>query len=135
MLDSGPLISLYSPRDTRRQTIAEELKRLQMLKYPVCTTYLTVAETHRRLLFDVGHLDAVRFLKNVHDGSVNILEVTAADVCEAIGIIERYSDQLITCCDAVSMALMKRFGIRKVLSYDHHFWILNFEVLQGGWIG
>ena len=128
MLDTGPLVSLYDPEDRRGDQVSVTLKRLQELKYPVCITMLTVAETHTRILYDVSSQRALRFLKAITDGSVQILEFDTRDIIGAIDIIERYSDQDITYTDAVRMSIMKRKGIQTVLSYDHHFLILNFHI-------
>ena len=130
MLDSGPLISLYDRTDPRRSRVVTELEAMHHRKYPVCTTLLTIAETHRRILYDVDHSRALTFLNDIYDGSVNILTLQTQDEADAKDIIARYADQRISCTDAITMAVMKRIGIQKVLSYDHHFWVLNFHVMQ-----
>ena len=129
MLDTGPLISLYDPQDNRRGDIHAIMQQMQRLRYPVCITLLVIAETHRRILYDIGYKPALEFLKAINDGSVQILKIEKKDVINAIDVIERYPDQQISCTDAMSMAVMKRIGIQKVLSYDWHFGLLNFSVL------
>ena len=129
LLDTGPLISLYDAKDNRGERINAIMQQMQRLKYPVCITLLTIAETQRRILYDIGYKRALEFLKAINDGSVHILEIEKKDIIDAIDVIERYSDQKISCTDAVSMAVMKRIGIQKVLSYDWHFGLLNFSVL------
>lgn len=129
MLDSGPLISLYTPNDPEKNTIKELLQQIESQSYPVCITHLTIAETHRRILYDVNQGIAMSFLSNIYDRTINIFELQDPDIQDAIGIIARYSDQQISYTDAISMAVMKRIGIRKILTYDHHFQILNFSIL------
>ena len=128
MLDTGPLISLYDPRDSRGEQVSTTLQQVQKLKYPVCVTLLTIAEAHRGILYNVGYEHALEFLKAICDGSVHIVPIEEKDINNAINIIGRYSDQDISYTDAVSMSVMKRMGIYKVLSYDHHFWVLNFYI-------
>jgi len=129
MLDSGPLISLYDSRDDRGEQVRATLQKLQELQYPLCITHLTVAETHTHILYNVGYKRALEFLRAITDGSVHVLEIEAKDAIDAIDIIEKYRDQGIAYTDAVSMSIMKRVGIQTVLSYDHHFWALNFHIL------
>lgn len=127
MLDTGPLISLYNHRDARGKDVACKLKEIQQLKYPVCITLPTIAEAHRRILYDVNGLKARTFLRDITDGTVQILQVTQEDITSAIEIIDRYDDQALTYTDAICMAVMKRYGIIKVLSFDlNHFCLVNF---------
>lgn len=128
MLDSGPLISLYDPNDTRGDQVAGVLEYIRSLKYPVFTTILTIAEVHRLILYNVGYKRALEFLRAIYDGTVRILEIESQDASEAIEIVEKYSTCSISFADAVSMALMKRLGILQIMSYDHHFWTLNFYI-------
>jgi predicted nucleic acid-binding protein len=129
MLDTGPLISLFDPKDNRGEQVRLILQGVQVQKYPVCITQLTIAEAHRRLLYDIGHQQALNFLEAITDGSINILDVGQGDIFDALGIVRRYFDQRITFTDAINMAVMKRVGIHKALSYDFHFQLLNFSLL------
>ncbi len=129
MLDTGPLISLYTPNDPQKNEIQELLQQIESQSYPVCITHLTIAETHRRILYDNHQVVAIIFLRNIYDRTINIFELQHPDIHDAIGIIARYSDQQISYTDAINMAVMKRVGIRKVLTYDHHFQILNFSIM------
>jgi len=130
MLDAGPLISLYSPNDARKDSIRLYLTSLSNEKYPICITYPTIAEVHRRLLFDLGRLVSTQFVNDSLDGSLNIVNICQADHAQSRDIINRFTDQNISFTDASTMAVMKRLGIIKVLSYDFHFYLLNFEVIN-----
>jgi len=132
MLDSGPLIDLYDRQDSRGLAIQVAMERLQQQRYPIYITQLVIAEAHRRILYDVNYPQAVRFLRDITDGSVIIIGLEHGDIIQAINIIEKYSDQQITCADSATMAVMNRIGIRKVLSYDRHFQILGFVLLPEG---
>lgn len=129
MLDSGPLISLYDPNDNRRTIVVDKFNTLQIKKIPVFITVITIAETHKRILYDIGYDEAVSFLDNIFSGDVNIIDIIDIDLSEATSIIRKYSDQEISFADASTMAVMKRVGIKNVLSFDRHFWVLNFTVM------
>jgi len=130
MLDSGPLISLYSPRDQRANSVRQLLSSFALEKYPVCITYLTIAEIHRRLLFDISRSRAMDFLEHSLDGSLNILNLNPTDTLYSKDILYRFNDQDISFTDASSMAIMQRLGIIKVLSYDFHFSLLGFDLIN-----
>jgi len=133
MLDSGPLIALYDRDDPRGPEVQGILDSAAGQEYPLCISDLVIAETHRRLLYDVNYDAALAFIQHTHRdlarGEINLLTVGPADRAEAISILQRFSDQNLPFCDAMTMALMKREGILKVLTFDRHFWLLNFRVL------
>jgi predicted nucleic acid-binding protein len=130
MLDAGPLISFYSPRDARGIIVKQFLQSFAAKNYTICITYPTIAEVHRRLLFDVGRLPAMQFISDSLDGSLNIISINERDHFQSNEILNRYNDQTISFTDATSMAIMKRLGIIKVLSYDFHFSLMGFEVIS-----
>jgi len=129
MIDTGPLISLYDKKDSRRKKVKKAIQDMQKAGYPFFITMLTIAETQRRILFDINYVTALDFLDVITDGSINLIRYDKNDFTSAIDIIKRYTDQKITLTDAVNMAIMKRLGIIKVLSYDRHFSILNFTLV------
>ncbi|MEW6717914.1 MAG: PIN domain-containing protein [Chloroflexota bacterium] len=133
MLDTGPLISLYNPSDSRGNQIQEILRSVVTSCFPLCVTITVISETHSRLLYDVNRTIAYRFLndyyQDISNQDLNLIDITIADFADAVRIIGKYSDQAISFTDALVMAVMKRIGIRTVLTYDHHFWLLNFSVI------
>lgn len=131
MLDSGPLITLYDPDDDRAKSVKTILRKAQADKYPAFITPLTIAETHGRILYDHGYARALKFLHKVTDGSIHVVDLQGQDFMKAIEIIARFPDQEISFCDSVTMAVMGRVGIRKVLTYDRHFGILNYTCISG----
>jgi predicted nucleic acid-binding protein len=132
MIDTGPLIAMYDPSDKRGEDVQSILHLMYQRNIPLYITQLTIAETHRRILYDLGYKLAYKFVDSVTDGTVNILVASSEDITKAIEIITRYTDQTITLTDAVSMALMLRLGIKDVLSFDWHFSLLNFNLVSTG---
>ena len=130
MLDAGPLIALYTLDDLRGKLVKQFLTQYAVEKYPVCVTYLIIAEVQKRLLYDVGRGQASQFLHDSLDGSINIVSIDNTDHALTKEILERFNDQNISFADAASMAIMKRLGIFKVMSYDFHFSLMGFEVIS-----
>lgn len=130
ILDAGPLISIYDPQDKRGDSIQELIKRLQQRQFPLYITLLTISEAHNRILQDVNKQRALEFLNDIMDGSVHILRMQDDDDAKIVNIISRYQDQTISFTDAAVMVLMMRNHIQKVLTYDWHFNLLNFIVIN-----
>jgi predicted nucleic acid-binding protein len=131
LLDTSALEAIIDARDRCNKDAIQCLIELRNISYPIYITNLTIAETHRRLLYK-PHFDnrlALSFLVNIYDGSVNIVRATEADELKAIGYIERFGDQKLTLTDAVSMAVMIRLRMRKIFSFDWHFRLLGFQII------
>lgn len=127
LIDTGALLALADPGDSNRQQAIACLNAIKNHRLPVFVSLPTIYESHRRLLFDLGYIVAVRFLQEIHDGSVNILRTVEPDEQEGIRLIRRYEALRITMTDAVNMAVMIRFGIAVSFSFDRHY-------LQAGFI-
>jgi hypothetical protein len=131
LFDTGALEAIADPRDQYHDEAAICLAELKELAYPFYVTTLTIAETHRRVLYKphLGILPALRFLEGIFNDSTNIVRPTEEDERQAVEYIKRFDDQDITFTDAISMAAMKRFGLRKAFAFDWHFTLLGFQVI------
>ncbi|MDQ6631883.1 MAG: PIN domain-containing protein [Verrucomicrobiota bacterium] len=52
---------------------------------------------------------------------VNLEAVTHQDQEDAIGILQSHADKAYSLCDATSFVIMRRLGLRQVLTFDDHF--------------
>lgn len=131
LFDTCALEAIADPRDQYHKAAAQCLAELRRLAYPFYVTTLTIAETHRRLLYEphLGNLPALRFLESIYDGSTNIVRPLEEDELRAIEYIKRFEDQKLTFTDTISMAVMNRLGLRKIFSFDWHFTLLGFQVI------
>jgi len=131
LFDTCALEAIADPRDKYHGAASQCLSEFRRLAYPFYVTTLTIAETHRRLLYKphLGFLSALRFLEGVYDGSTNIVRLLEEDELQAVQYIKRFKDHKLTITDTISMAVMKRLGLRKVFSFDWHFTLLGFQVI------
>ncbi len=127
MLDTSPLVALFDQADARQADVRGKLLTLQQAQIPVFITHIIMAETHARILQRFGIQSAASFLDTISDGSVNIVATEHIDLRKAREIIARFPDQDISLADATTMAVMLRMGILNVLTFDHHYWLLNFR--------
>lgn len=131
LFDTCALEAIADPRDKYHKAATQCLAELKQLAYPFYVTTLTIAETHRRLLYKphLGILAALRFLESMYDGSSNIVRSLEEDELQAMEYIKRFDDQTLTFTDTTNMAVMNRLGLRKVFSFDWHFTLLGFQVI------
>lgn len=131
LLDSSALIAILDPRERSHTEVRECLELLGRRRDALYVSTFVIAETHRRLLYKphVGRGKALEFLKDIFDGSYNIVRPTSEDEKRAFTLLERFSDQDVTFTDASSMAIMLRMGLRKVLTLDWHFTLLGFQTV------
>jgi predicted nucleic acid-binding protein len=131
LFDSSALKAILDPADQYHQEATQCLTSLRELAYPLFATNLTIAETHRRLLYKprLGGRQAFDLLEAIYDGSTNIIRPLVEDEIQAIEYIKRFEDQTLSFTDAVNMAVMVRMGLRNVFSFDWHFTLLGFLVL------
>jgi predicted nucleic acid-binding protein len=127
LIDTGALLALVSPRDSNHQQAIACLNKIKDHRLPVFVSLPTIYESHRRFLFDFGYTVAVRFLHEIHDGSINIVRTVEEDEQEAMRLVTRYEALKITLTDGVNMAVMVRLGIATSFSFDRHY-------LQAGFI-
>ncbi|MBN2003923.1 MAG: PIN domain-containing protein [Anaerolineae bacterium] len=131
LFDTCALEALVDQYDKYHQDAVQCLQELQRMSYPFYVTTFTIAETHRRLLYKPrqGIAPALNFLEGVYDGAFNIVRPDEEDERQGLAYIERFTDQKLTVTDSVSMAVMKRLGLRKVFSFDWHFTLLGFQTI------
>lgn len=90
---------------------------------PFATSDLIVAETYKWLLHKERHLE-MRFRVLDYFVSRNaaaILPIDGTDRRVALELLRKFSDQSLSFEDAMSVALMHRFGIKKIFSLDKDF--------------
>lgn len=129
LLDSSGLIAVLDPRERDHDDVCEQLDLMGDRSYALYVTTLVIAETYRRLLFKRNVTKAIplRFIRDVFDGSYNIIRLDEQDEAKAVWLLERFADQDLTFTDAASMAVMLRLGLRRALTLDWHFSLLGFE--------
>lgn len=83
-------------------------------------------ETWMLLRARLGRQAANRFWEGLRSGVATVEVVSAADLEAAWQIGEAYPDQDFSIVDRTSFAVMRRLGIERAASFDHHFAIFRF---------
>jgi predicted nucleic acid-binding protein len=63
--------------------------------------------------------------------NIRVLPFEAADELSARAILIKYADHRLSYHDALCAAVMRRVGIYRVFTFDHHFAVLGFELVPG----
>lgn len=93
---------------------------------PLLTTDHVLIETCQLLRSRIGRNAANRFWEGLRAGIAAIEFVSAADLEAAWEIGLAYDDQDFSVVDRTSFAVMRRLGIERAASFDHHFAIFRF---------
>jgi uncharacterized protein len=126
-VDTGPLYALFNKKDNYNQKAQSCLESIRKDKLPIYVSNITIIETHKRLLFDLGYAKAIEFLVSIYDGSIPIVRLAEEDEHEAKRILLKFSDQDFSLYDAINFSIMKRIGISKAFTFDSHFKTFGFE--------
>ncbi|MEW6231626.1 MAG: PIN domain-containing protein [Chloroflexota bacterium] len=129
LIDSSALYALADSRDTNHQEAVNCLRLIAQHRLPLWVTNFTVVETHRRILQSLGGTAGLAFLQNIYDGGLTIERAFQTDEQQARSFLQRFSDQSISYCDAISFAIMKRLGIGKAFAFDWHFRLIGFVTI------
>jgi predicted nucleic acid-binding protein len=93
---------------------------------PLLTTDHVLIETWALLRARISDKAARRFWEGIRSGIATVEIATAADLEAAWQIGESYADQRFSIVDCTSFAVMRRLGIERAASFDHHFAIFRF---------
>jgi uncharacterized protein len=93
---------------------------------PLLTTDHVLIETWRLLGYRARRHVADLFWARLRSGLATVESVSLADLEAAWHIGEAYPDQDFSIVDRTSFAVMRRLGIERAASFDHHFAIFRF---------
>ncbi len=127
LVDTGAFLALANIKDKNHWTPVECLKAIARHRLPIFVSVPTIYESYRRFLFDLGQRAAKTFVREVYDGSINIVRTVEEDEQEARRLLERYGGLALSLTDAANMAIMTRLGIAVAFSFDS-------DYLQAGFI-
>ncbi|GGA92460.1 type II toxin-antitoxin system VapC family toxin [Ornithinibacillus halotolerans] len=131
-IDTGAWLALMVESDQFHHKANSYLRSLDLSVKRYTSTFV-IAETYTWLRYRVGFQSAHFFLDvikrskasgalDVIEGDIDILEL-------AEQLLKDFSDKRLSYVDAVSMAIMKHKQINKVFGFDHHFYVMEFEVV------
>ena len=119
---SGLLAALDSAQRRHRESAAS----LAAATPPLLLSPFVLAELDYLLATRVGEPARTSLLSEVGRGAYELQSFTAADVRDAIAVIEQHADLAISLADASIVVLAARHGTQDVLTLDErHFRVLS----------
>lgn len=107
-------------------SIFVDTSRILTSSEPLLTSDHVLIETWLFLKLRLGLHAADRFWEGLRSGVASIESVSPADLEGAWQIGQAFPDQDFSIVDRTSFAVMRRLGIERAASFDHHFAIFRF---------
>jgi predicted nucleic acid-binding protein len=131
-IDTGGWIALIDSGDRFHKQAKAFYLSLDPSVQRVSSSHV-IGETYTWLRYKVGFPVASKFLFIIRQAKLNdrlTIIHDSADLLERTEqLLDDYQDQKLSYVDASSMATMRNEAITKVFGFDHHFYIMKFEVL------
>ena len=130
-VDTGAFLARYLRRDQYFDRARERWLLIQNEAIPLMTTNLILVET-ATLLSRRGRPEvAVRKIRSIYQSSsFSIHSSSKEDELAGLDLMVHYRGHDISLVDGVSFALMRKLGITRAFSFDHHFSVAGFELFE-----
>lgn len=119
VIDSGPLIALFSAGDHWHATVVTWLREHPRVR--LVTTWPVLTEVCALLARRVGNPAALDFLGWVQRGAIDVDRAEAGSLAEVLSIRQRFADLPFDLADASVAEAAGRLGIGAVVSIDADF--------------
>ena len=113
IIDSGPLIALFDKSDKYHQKVLEFLKTYDG---KLITTWAVITEVTHMLSFNLNV--QIDFLKWVHIGGLEVVEITQKDLQNIIKFMEKYTNVPMDLADGSLLVVAQNLGIKDIVSID-----------------
>ncbi len=113
LVDTGPLVALFDPRDWQHDRCVKALKRI---REPVCTTVPVLTEAFHML--QPESLGSDRLREFVEKGGLSVWLFDRPSLTRAFELMERYADHPMDLADASLVAAAESLGAHKVFTVD-----------------
>lgn len=113
LVDTGPLVALFDPRDDAHQ---EARRRLANIREPLVTTIPVLTEVFH--LLDPGSRGAVAVQEFIEAGGVSVWFLLAAALSRAFELMRRYADHPMDLADASLVVAAEHLKTTRVFTLD-----------------
>lgn len=115
LVDTGPLVALFDPRDGDRDRC---VKRLAVIEEPLCTTIPVLTEAFH--LLNPGSIGSQRLMDFIAAGGLGVRDLDSAGLQRAFTLMVRYADHPMDLADASLVVLAETLKLRKVFTFDRN---------------
>ncbi len=124
ILDSSGLLAAI---DEHQEDHAVTRAAFESVRGPSLVSPFVLAELDYMIMTRMGRERELTLLDEVARGAYRLEPFSAADVAEAVSVIERYADLKVGLAEASVVVLTKRYGTLDVLTLDER----HFRALRG----
>ena len=122
VVDSGPLVALFSRRDGDHRRALEFFEVWQDADH--ATTLAVVTEVV--YLLDFRRDAQLDFLQLIQAGAIEVISLEARDWDRIIELSKKYADLPIDFADATLVAICERLGTRQIATVDSDFQVYRY---------
>jgi uncharacterized protein len=131
-VDTSAWIALLNKSDQYFSDAVQTYKNLGAAK--IYVSNMVVGETYTWLRYKAGSEEALSFVRAAYkkaelDQAVIVYADTLLEK-RTVLILESYKDQRLSFTDALSFAVMEKLKLKDVFTYDRHFLIAGFNVIN-----
>ena len=120
--DTSAIVALTMRRDQSHEAAVEELERIQALNADLVTSTDVLDEAVTYLRRTAGHAAAIEVGEALRDGESAALLTVDDDVrSDAWALFRRYRNVPLSLTDCTSIAIMRRFRMTEIFSFDSDF--------------
>ena len=128
-IDTNVFIARYVSSDQYHEKTRKSLNKAFKKLQKVYTSNFVIDETLTLLARRTHYSFAADTGRKIYESSfITILRPDRIDEVKALNLMEKYADQRISFTDCVSFALMQRYRIKQVFTFDHHFQLAGFSL-------
>lgn len=113
LVDTGPLVALFDPRDEQHNRCRKTLKEI---REPIFTTTPVLTEAFHML--DPASIGSDRLRDFVEQGGLSVWFLDRAGLTRAFELMELYADHPMDLADASLAAAAEALGTRSVFTID-----------------
>ena len=130
-VDASAWVAVVSRRDQHHTVAVNIYRRIIAEQRALITTNLVVAEAYNGIRRYSTATESARFLASLR-GSSQVIKMYSDEALEveAEQWLRRYADHDFSLADAVSFAIMRQRRIMEAFTFDNHFAVAGFVLLE-----
>lgn len=125
--------ALANPKEAQHQQVKQIMETLIKVKKRLITTNFVLDETYTLVRFRIHHRASVELYQKIEQLVIGkllkVIHITPELEQAAWRIFEQYSDKGVSFTDCTSFAVMQLLELTQVLTDDHHFEQMGFQIL------
>ena len=130
-VDTGAFLARYLKRDQFFENAQNQWASIRKEAIPLVTTNLILVETATLLSRRTGPDVAVAKVRSIYQSRSFMIHSSAKeDELAGLDLISQFRGQDISLTDGISFVVMRKLGITRAFSFDHHFLIAGFELFE-----